>query len=355
MLSANAHQCPGIENFFPGLFLSAQSHLFFHLFELFRRHLLRDVAALVEDLGEHSRILLVQTEFALNRSEHLDDSFCDGFFEVAVALALELDFDFLHRPPSCMVIDRHEVGYRWSFLFVIRDAGAGVGDGAGEFLADDVRRIAECDVAGGGGSALRHFGGWIVERHDARADFLDEWLGNGKGLAEFGVEAARDDACEFQVLELILTDRNDGPVIEQDVASHERWIGEEADGDVFSLLDRLVFVLRHAFELRDSRDRAQNPAEFRVSSNFALDEDVATGRVDADSKVGRCDVEDILMQLLRILGDGNGMKIDHAKEAAIAVLDFSPLLERANVVANMEIVGRLYARDEQVLHRYLVD
>jgi hypothetical protein len=51
------------------------------------------------------------------------------------------------------------------------------------------------------------------------------------------------------VLSLIVTDRHEIRLVEQDVGRHQDRIIKQTDRDVLLLLTRLVFVLRHALEL----------------------------------------------------------------------------------------------------------
>ena len=66
-----------------------------------------------------------------------------------------------------------------------------------------------------------------VEAHDARR-VRQARLRLGEGLAEAMVEAAHRLARELEVLQLVLADRDDGRLVEQDVRAHEHRVGEEA-------------------------------------------------------------------------------------------------------------------------------
>ena len=50
-------------------------------------------------------------------------------------------------------------------------------------------------------------------------------------LAEAAVEALGDVARELEVLPLVVADRDDVGLVEEDVARHQHRVGEEAGGD----------------------------------------------------------------------------------------------------------------------------
>jgi len=52
-------------------------------------------------------------------------------------------------------------------------------------------------------------------------------LGHAERLAEAVVEALRDVARELEVLALVVADRHEIGLVEQDVAGHQHGIGEE--------------------------------------------------------------------------------------------------------------------------------
>ena len=58
----------------------------------------------------------------------------------------------------------------------------------------------------------------------------------GEGLAEAGVEAARDLARQLEVLRLVLADRHLARLVEQDVGRLQHRIGEQPGVDVVGVL-----------------------------------------------------------------------------------------------------------------------
>ena len=68
--------------------------------------------------------------------------------------------------------------------------------------------------------------------------------GHDERLAEARVEALGDVARELEVLALVVADRDDVGLVEEDVARHQHRVREEAGGDELALL-RLLLELRH--------------------------------------------------------------------------------------------------------------
>ena len=64
-----------------------------------------------------------------------------------------------------------------------------------------------------------------------RAVLGDRDLGHDERLAEALVEALGDVARELDVLALVVADRDEVGLVEQDVAGHQHGVGEEAGGD----------------------------------------------------------------------------------------------------------------------------
>src|SRR5262249_28574227 len=81
--------------------------------------------------------------------------------------------------------------------------------------------------------------------------------------------------------------------------------------------------------------------------------DVPLG-VDAGGDEGCGDLADRVRQLDRILPHRDGMQIDHAIDAVVALLQLDEFHDRAEVVAEVEIPGRLHAREYQLLQRHLL-
>ena len=59
---------------------------------------------------------------------------------------------------------------------------------------------------------------------------------------------------------------------------------------------------------------------------------------------------DLGAQLLRLLIDGDGVQIDDAEDALVVVLDLDPVLQRAQIIADVQIAGRLDAGEYACFH-----
>ena len=82
----------------------------------------------------------------------------------------------------------------------------------------------------------RHQAVGLLEVLDPRTLLGVDAARHDERLAEALVEALRDVARELDVLALVVADRNDVGVVEQDVGRHQHRIGEEARRDEVLLL-----------------------------------------------------------------------------------------------------------------------
>ncbi len=107
-------------------------------------------------------------------------------------------------------------------------------------------------------------------------------LGHGEGIAVPGVPALGQVPGQLQVLALVVADRYEVGVVEEDVGRHEDRVGEEAEpGGLLAPLARLVFELGHPVQLAHAGGALEQPGQLRVLVDVALDEQRATGRVQA--------------------------------------------------------------------------
>ena len=88
------------------------------------------------------------------------------------------------------------------------------------FLADDFGIVEQIDQTGVGGGRLAHLRGRILQVVDLGRRLRDHGLGHDERVGEPGVEPLRDVAGEFEVLTLVLPDRNQVGVVEQHVGGH---------------------------------------------------------------------------------------------------------------------------------------
>ncbi len=181
-----------------------------------------------------------------------------------------------------------------------------------------------------------------------RGLFEDHGLGHDERLAEAAVEPGGQVAREFDVLALVVADRNDLGVVQQDVGRHEHRIGEQADrGRLRSLLGRLVLELGHARGFAEAGDRVEDPGELCVGGNVGLHVERRLRRVDAGGDVLRGGAPRLLAKGMRILRNGDRVQVDDREERVVVALQVFPLEEGADVVADLERIGRrLHTRVE---------
>ena len=151
------------------------------------------------------------------------------------------------------------------------------------------------------------------------------------------------------MLLLILADRDIVRLVEQDIRRHERWIGEEAAVDVIGVLRALVLELGHAAQFAEHRIAVEDPAELRVLVNMALDEQGVLLRVKAAGDVLRKLRDRAAAQLCGVLTHGKAVQVGHEIIAVKLVSELRPVLDRAEVVAEVQVTGGLDAREHSFL------
>ena len=137
------------------------------------------------------------------------------------------------------------------------------------FLRTTSGGSSDQDRALGGAARGGHLLLRLLEIHDPRPDLRVHALGHDEGLAEARVEALGDVARELEVLALVVADRDDVGLVQQDVARHQHRVGEQAGADEL-LLVALVLELGHPAELAVARDGREQPGRLGVRRHVAL-------------------------------------------------------------------------------------
>ncbi len=189
----------------------------------------------------------------------------------------------------------------------------------------------------------------IVEPHDARADRRQAGAGHDEGLAVERIEALGDVARQFQVLRLVLAHGHDAGLVEQDVGGHQHGVLQQAVAHGF-LFGGLHLVLRHALQPAHRRDAGEHPGQLGVRGHGGLHHDGAGLGIDAGGQIERGDLLDFGAQLGGVLVERDGVQVDDAEDALVIVLDAHPVLERAQVVSDVQISGRLHAGKDSCFH-----
>jgi hypothetical protein len=154
------------------------------------------------------------------------------------------------------------------------------------------------------------------------------------------VELLRQVAGELEVLLLVVADRDERGVVEEDVRRHQHGVEQQAGIDRL-LLAGLVLELGHPLQLAERTEAAEDPSQLRVADDMGLREKTAPGRVEAAGHVlGQAGVG-VLPQLGRHVGDRDGVLVDDAEVAIVVVLHASPVEHRSKIITQVETPGRL--------------
>ncbi len=154
------------------------------------------------------------------------------------------------------------------------------------------------------------------------------------------------------MLLLVLADRHMGGAINQNVGRHQRWIRIESDRGILPVLAGLLLELGHAVEPAEAGDAIEYPGELGVFGDLALVEHDVFFRIDAAGDKGGGDFADRLGQFRGLLPHGDRVQIDDAIDAVVTVLQFDEALDGAEIVAEMQVAGRLNAGKNQLLERH---
>ena len=85
----------------------------------------------------------------------------------------------------------------------------------------------------------------MLKVHDPSPDLRDRCLGNNERVAVPAVESNSEVSCQFEVLALIISDRNTIGVVKKNVGGHESRIGKETSRDELGIV-AFVLELSHA-------------------------------------------------------------------------------------------------------------
>jgi hypothetical protein len=136
------------------------------------------------------------------------------------------------------------------------------------------------------------------------------------------------------VLALVVADRHLVGLVEEDVAGHQNWIGEEACGHRLLALP-LVLELCHPAKLADRGHGAEQPGGLRVGGDVALHEDGGALGVDSGREEHRGEVEGRLAQRFRVVRNRDRVQVDDAEERLAQLLGGRILAKAAAVVAEV--------------------
>ncbi len=167
------------------------------------------------------------------------------------------------------------------------------------------------------------------------------------------VEPPCDLSCDLHVRNLILADGNVGGLIHQDVGSHEHGIAEESVGVEILLLEILLLLLvgRDAFEPAQRGHHGEQQVEFGVLRHMRLDEDGRLLGIESGGEPVESHFKDVGLDPrgISVIG-GESMPVGDKEKAIVFVLEPGPVLQRSDVVANVQFTCRSHAAEYAAVH-----
>ena len=140
-----------------------------------------------------------------------------------------------------------------------------------------------------------------------------------------------------------------GGAVDENVRGHQARIGKQAQRGAFAVLAGLVLELRHAVHPADARHAVEDPGKLRMLRNGRLVEDDMLDRIDSRRDERGRDRADLVAQVIVHELGGDGMQIDDAINAVVVLLQRHEFADGAKIVAEMQVPGRLDAREDERL------
>ena len=217
--------------------------------------------------------------------------------------------------------DVHQVGNTGLCFSVVTNGIVAIRLSALNFLFNILRRIEKVDGSRLIVVGLTHLLRRFLQAHDTSSVLSQEDFGNGKYV--FTVNSIKP-LCQvtrnFQVLLLVITDRNKIRLVQQNVGGHQGRIGQKPGRHGVAALRSLIFVLSHAFQFTHIGHGRHNPTELYMFGNFRLNEENRFFRIQPGCQIDGCQLTCPFMKHLRVLRDRNGMLIDDAIIAFVFIL-----------------------------------
>ena len=276
--------------------------------------------------------------------------------QLVEVLVLGQELGKVLRAAECIQID--EDGVALHLAGVLHAQVVRVGVHGHDLLLDVLRLVGEVDAVA---EALAHLGlavgagqaqaGAVLGQNDLRLH---------QSLTVDGVELMDDLAALLDHGALVLT-CGDGSGLEGgDVRGLADGVSEEAhrDAGLEVLLLDLGLDGGVALQAGDGDEVHIIEAQLGQLRHHGLDEDVCLGGVDAHGQIVQSDLQDVLAHLLRVVGVvGEGLCVsDHDIDLVelARVLQPDTLLQRADIVADVEPARRAVARQNDLFHTFLL-
>ncbi len=199
---------------------------------------------------------------------------------------------------------------------------------------------------------LAHFLIRLIQPHDARAHRRQLRRGHHERFAVQRIESLRDVARQLQMLRLIVAHRHDRGLVQQNIGGHQHRVLQQPVADCLLAL-RLGLVLRHALQPSDRGHARQHPRELGVRRNRRLHHQRRMLRIDADREQHARQLLDLRPQLTGLLVKRDRVQVYDAIDAIVVVLDFGPVLQRPEIIADVRAAGGLNAGEDSCFHAML--
>jgi hypothetical protein len=121
---------------------------------------------------------------------------------------------------------------------------------------------------------------------------------------------------EFEVLALVFAHGYFGGVVQKNVGSHKRRVGEEAcEHIVVGLFCCFVFELCHTAQFAITNGAFHDPAQLRMFRHMALNENGRYVWVESSGEEQHCRLQGFLPKNRRVTANREGMQVNDAMEA----------------------------------------
>ena len=107
------------------------------------------------------------------------------------------------------------------------------------------------------------------------------------------------------------------------------------------MLFGFVLELRHAGQLSEHRVAVQHPAELGVCGNMRLEKECVLFGIQTTGNIDRQHLQRPPAQLLRILTDRDRVHVRHEVVTVVVVDTVCPVLDRAQIIAQVQIAAGL--------------
>ncbi len=157
------------------------------------------------------------------------------------------------------------------------------------------------------------------------------------------VERAGDVARELQMLLLVFPHWHVARLVDENVRRHQNRVSIKTEAGHISMLSGLLLELCHPIEPAERGQATEQPSQLGVSGDHALVEDRTMFRVDTGGDISSSHLTGRSTQLGGILRLGERVQVDDAEYALEVVLQHNPIANGSEIIAEMQIAGRLDA------------